>query len=127
MNTATQGAGGVAVDRMKLAAGVLLVVAGVAGFYFLSSSALVLRVVSVLAGLVAGGAVASFSEPGRRFFAFAKESVTEAKKVVWPTRKESLQTAGAVFAFVILMAAFLWVSDKSLEYLLYDLILGWKK
>jgi preprotein translocase subunit SecE len=46
---------------------------------------------------------------------------------VWPTRKESLQTAGIVFAFVVVMALFLWVSDKTLEYLLYDLILGWKK
>ena len=51
----------------------------------------------------------------------------ELKKVAWPTRKESLQTAGAVFAFVVVMAVFLWISDKSLEYLLYDLILGWKK
>ena len=53
--------------------------------------------------------------------------MTETKKVVWPTRKESLQTAGAVFAFVVVMAVFLWVTDKSLEYLMYDLLLGWKK
>ena len=56
-----------------------------------------------------------------------KQAVTEVKKVVWPTRKESLQTAGIVFAFVLVMAVFLWISDKTLEYLLYDLILGWKK
>ena len=130
MSTASQGAAQGAVqriDQVKIAIAVLLVIAGVAGFYMLSASPMLVRVASVLAGLAAGAAVAAFSELGRRFFGFARELVTEMKKVVWPTRKESMQTAGAVFAFVILMAVFLWVSDKSLEYLLYDLILGWKK
>ena len=114
-------------DKIKLTVSVLLVVAGVAGFYFLSAYATVVRAASVLAGLVAAGAVAWFTEPGRQFFGYAREAVTETKKVVWPSRKESFQTTGAVFAFVVVMAVFLWVSDKSLEYLLYDLILGWKK
>ena len=114
-------------DKLKVAVAVLLVVAGLAGFYYLSGSPTVVRLASVLGGLAAGIAVGWFSVPGRRFFGFAQESVTETRKVVWPTRKESFQTAGAVFAFVVVMAAFLWVSDKSLEYLLYDLILGWKK
>jgi len=115
------------VDKIKLAAAMLLVVAGVAGFYLLSTSATVLRVASVLAGVAAGAVVAWFTEPGERFFAFAREAVTETKKVVWPSRKESFQTAAAVFAFVVVMAVFLWISDKSLEFVLYDLILGWKK
>jgi len=127
MNTATQGTGSKAADQAKLAVAVLLAVAGVAGFYLLSSSAMVIRLLALIAGFVAGGAVAWFSEPGRNFLNFARESYTETKKVVWPTRKESLQTAGAVFAFVILMAIFLWFSDKALEYVFYDLILGWKK
>ena len=114
-------------DKLKLVAAVLLVVAGIAGFYFLSTSATVLRVVSVLAGVAAGAAVAFTTAPGARFFAFGREAVTETKKVVWPSRKESFQTAAAVFAFVVVMAVFLWVSDKSLEYFLYDVILGWKK
>jgi preprotein translocase subunit SecE len=114
-------------DKLKLAAAVLLVVAGLAGYYLLSASATVIRVASVLAGLAAGGAVAWFTAPGQQFFAFAREAIVEAKKVVWPTRKESLQTTGVVFAFVIVMAVFLWISDKSLEYVLYDLVLGWKK
>ena len=59
--------------------------------------------------------------------AFSREAVAETKKVVWPTRKESFQTTAAVFAFVVLMAVFLWISDKSLEFMLYDVILGWKK
>jgi preprotein translocase subunit SecE len=114
-------------DKIKLAAGILLVVAGLAGYYLLSANAPVLRFASVLAGLVAGAAVASFSAPGQQFFVFGREAVIETRKVAWPTRKESLQTAGAVFAFVVVMAVFLWISDKSLEYLLYDVVLGWKK
>src|SRR3990172_5008395 len=106
-------------DKVKLAVGVLLVLAGVAGYYVLSSSATVVRLASLLAGLAAGGALAWFTAPGQQFFSFARESVTETKKVAWPTRKESLQTTGVVFAFVVVMALFLWISDKSLEYLLY--------
>ena len=71
--------------------------------------------------------MAWFSEPGRQFAVFAGEAVTEVKKVVWPTRKETFQTTAAVFAFVVVMAIFLWISDKTLEWVLYDLILGWKK
>jgi len=114
-------------DKVKLAAAVLLVMAGIAGFYYLSTSAMVLRLAVVLAGVAAGAAVAFTTEPGRQFFGFASEAMTEAKKVVWPTRKESFQTTAAVFAFVVVMAVFLWISDKSLEYMLYDLVLGWKK
>ena len=114
-------------DKIKIAIAAFCVVAGVAAYYLLSSSAAVLRLVALMAGVVAGAAVAWFSAPGQQFFTFARESVTETKKVVWPSRKESLQTTGVVFAFVVVMAVFLWVSDKSLEVLLYDVILGWKK
>jgi preprotein translocase subunit SecE len=88
---------------------------------------MVLRVISVLLGLAAGVAVAWFTEPGQRFVLLAREAVAEAKKVVWPSRKETLQTTGIVFAFVLVMAIILWVADKGLEWVLYDLVLGWKK
>jgi preprotein translocase subunit SecE len=114
-------------DKLKFVVALLLVIAGIAGFYLLAEQALVLRVLAVLVGLVAGGAVAWFTEPGQRFVVLAGESVTEAKKVVWPTRKETMQTTGIVFAFVLAMAIMLWITDKSLEWVLYDLILGWKK
>lgn len=114
-------------DKIKVSIAVMLLLSGIAGFYVLSDSAMVLRVASVLGGIVAGIAVAWTSAPGREFLLFARESVTETKKVVWPTRKESFQTAGAVFAFVVAMAVFLWITDKGLEYLMYDLLLGWKK
>ena len=114
-------------DKIKVAVAVLLLIAGIAGFYFLSESPMVLRVASVLAGIAAGSVVGWTTEPGRQFFVFAQEAVVETKKVVWPTRKESLQTTGAVFAFVVAMAVFLWLTDKSLEKLMYDVLLGWKK
>jgi len=114
-------------DRIKFALALLLVAAGVAGFYFLSEQPLILRVLSVLFGLGAGAAVAYLTEPGQTFFTFAKESWVETRKVVWPSRKETVQTTGAVFAFVVIMAVFLWLTDKSLEWVLYDLLLGWKK
>ena len=115
------------VDKIKVAVAVLLLIAGIAGFYFLSESPMVLRVASVLAGIAAGSVVGWTTEPGKQFFVFAQEAVVETKKVVWPTRKESLQTTGAVFAFVVAMAVFLWLTDKSLEKLMYDVLLGWKK
>lgn len=113
-------------DKIKFALALLLVAAGVAGFYLLAEQATILRVLPVLGGLLAGAAVAWFTEPGQRFFAFSRESWTETKKVVWPSRKETVQTTGAVFAFVVIMAVFLWLTDKSLEWVFYDLILGWK-
>jgi preprotein translocase subunit SecE len=114
-------------DRVKLVVAAVLVLAGIGGFYQFSSSAAVLRLASVLVGVLAGAAVAWFTAPGQRLLMFSREAVTETKKVVWPTRKESFQTTAVVFGFVVLMAVFLWISDKSLEFILYDVILGWKK
>jgi preprotein translocase subunit SecE len=116
-----------AADIAKLVIAVALLVAGIVGYYWLADSALILRVLCVIGGVLAGGAVAWLTAPGREFTVFAAEAVTEVKKVVWPTRKETMQTAAAVFAFVIVMAVFLWLSDKTLEWVLYEWILGWKK
>jgi preprotein translocase subunit SecE len=114
-------------DKIKLVAAVLLVGLGIWGYYWLGDSALILRILAVIAGLLAAAAVAWWSEPGRQFAVFAGEAVEETKKVVWPTRKETIQTTAAVFAFVVVMALFLWLTDKTLEWALYDLVLGWKK
>ena len=114
-------------DTIKLVVAALLVAAGIAGYYALGEAALILKVLAILAGIAAGAAVAWFTEPGRQFAAYAGVSVVESKKVVWPTRKETIQTTAAVFAFVVVMAVFLWVSDKTLEWVLYDIVLGWKK
>jgi preprotein translocase subunit SecE len=114
-------------DKAKLVAAAALVGVGIWGYYWLADRALVLRFLAVLAGIAAGLAVGYFSAPGRQFALFAGESIGEVKKVVWPTRKETTQTTAAVFAFVVVMAVFLWITDKTLEWMLYDLLLGWKK
>ena len=97
---------------LVLAAG--LAAAGIWGYYLLADYPLVLRVLAVLGGFVAALAVGYFSGPGRQFAAFAGESIGEVKKVVWPTRKETMQTTGIVFLFVITMAVFLWGVDSVL-------------
>ena len=114
-------------DKLKFMLALLLLAAGVAGFYLLGEQPMILRVLSVLAGLGAGIAAAWFTEPGRRFFEFSREAVAETKKVVWPSRKETMQTTCIVFAFVLVMALVLWMTDKGLEWVLYELVLGWKK
>jgi preprotein translocase subunit SecE len=101
-------------DKLKLLAAGLLVVAGIAGYYVLAESPAVLRVLSVMAGLALAATVAWFTEPGRQFYGFSRESVAEARKVVWPTRKETIQMTGVVILFVIVMALFLWVVDSVL-------------
>ena len=102
------------VDKIKLVVAFLAVVAGIAGFYYLQDSVAVLKLASVLVGLLLAAGVAWTSEPGKRFFAFCKDSVAEAKRVVWPTRKETLQTTAVVIAFAVTMALFLWAVDASL-------------
>lgn len=114
-------------DKIKFALASLLLVAGVAGFYLLAEQALVLRVLAVLAGVVAGALVFWKTEPGQRFETLCREAAQETRKVVWPSRKETTQTTLLVFGFVVVMALFLYLTDKSLEWVLYDLILGWKK
>ncbi|OGA42517.1 MAG: preprotein translocase subunit SecE [Betaproteobacteria bacterium RIFCSPLOWO2_12_FULL_62_13] len=109
-------------DKIKMAVAALLVVAGLAVFYYFSESPAIIRVVAVLAGLVVGFVVFWRTEPGKQFFLYAQESVAETKKVVWPTRKETLQTTGIVFAFVVVMALFLWLVDASLLWVVKKLM-----
>jgi preprotein translocase subunit SecE len=116
-----------AADRVKAVLAIAAVLAGLVGYYMLSQQPAIARVGSVLAGLAVGAAIAWFSGPGQRFFAFARDSWTETRRVVWPDRKETTQMTLIVFGFVLAMAVFLWLVDKSLEWVLYDLILGWKR
>jgi preprotein translocase subunit SecE len=113
-------------DKAKIGLAVCAVLAGVIGFYALAGQPTFLRAIALIAGLVLAVAFAWTSQSGRSFIGFAGESVREAKKVVWPTRKEAAQMTGIVFGFVLVMALFLWGADKLLEVLLYDLILGWR-
>ena len=76
--------------------------------------------------MAAAVAVFFTAEPGRQLIAYGRDSVREVKKVVWPARKEAMQMTAYVFAFVFVMSLFLWFTDKTLEWVLYDLVLGWR-
>jgi len=114
-------------DKAKLAVAGLLVVAAVVAFYMLGQQDLWLRVAALLVLMILAGATFFTSEPGKQLIAYGRDSAREVRKVVWPTRNEALQMTGYVFAFVVVMALFLFLTDKTLEWLLYDLILGWKR
>ena len=114
-------------DKAKLAAAAVLVVAAVVVFYALAKQELWVRIGALFALVAAGVATFFVSEPGRQLIAYGRDSIKEVKKVVWPSRKEALQMTGYVFAFVFVMALFLFLTDKTLEWMLYDLILGWKR
>lgn len=113
-------------DKLMLIAGVLLVLAGFVAFFWLSGQEWYVRGAALLVGVAAGVAVGLFSSPGKSFIAFAKDSYKEVRKVVWPTRKEATQTTLVVFGFVLAMAVLLWISDKSIEWVIFSAILGWK-
>ena len=105
------------VDKIKIVLALACVVAGLAAYYWFADAALVLRVLMVLGGLVAAGLVAWTSAPGKEFFAFAQEAWQEAGRVSWPSRKETIQTTAIVFAFVTIMALFLFSVDTTLAWI----------
>jgi preprotein translocase subunit SecE len=122
VETVTTGA-----DKAKLGGAVLLLVAALVAFYALAKQGPVAQWAALL--LLLAGAVGAFftSESGKSLIAYGRDSAREVRKVVWPSRKEAMQMTGYVFAFVVVMALFLWLTDKTLEWALYDLILGWKR
>ena len=114
-------------DKAKLALVVALVVVGFVAFYLLTGRGALAQWGALLVALAAAVAVFVASESGRQLIAFGRDSWKEVKKVVWPARKEAMQMTAYVFAFVVVMALFLWLTDKTLEWVFYDLILGWRK
>lgn len=116
-----------ATDKAKLATAVVLALAAFGGFYLLSKQGPYVQWSVLLVGLAVSVGVFFTSEAGKELAAFGQDAWREVKKVVWPARKESIQITVYVFGFVLIMALFLWLTDKTLEWLLYDLILGWKK
>ena len=114
-------------DKAKLVAAGALVLGALVAFYFLSSRGSLAQWSALIVCLVAAVAVFATSESGRQLIAFGRDAWREVKKVVWPTRKEATQVTLYVFAFVVVMALFLWLTDKTLEWVFYDLILGWRK
>ena len=115
------------VDKVKLAAAAALLVAALVAFYMLGKQGQLVQWAALLAGIAAALVVFFTAESGKALYAFGHDAWREVKKVVWPARKEAIQMTVYVFAFVLVMALFLWITDKTLEWLFYDLILGWKK
>ncbi|MFM2186294.1 MAG: preprotein translocase subunit SecE [Pseudomonadota bacterium] len=113
-------------DKAKIGLAALLLLGSVVAFYVLSAQNIWVRVGALLVLIAAAAGIFLVSEPGRQFVGYARESVRETKKVVWPTRQEAMQMTGYVFAFVVVMALMLWLTDKTLEWLLYSVILGWR-
>jgi len=103
-------------DKLKIALAVGCVVLGVWAYYYFADAATVLRFLMVVAGLLIGAGVAWLSQPGKEFFAFSQAAWAEAGRVSWPTRKETIQTTAVVFAFVVVMALFLFAVDSSLAW-----------
>lgn len=114
-------------DKAKLATAAALVVAALAAFYLFGKQGQLIQWGALLLGLAIAAGVFFTSEQGKALYAFGRDAWREVKKVVWPSRKEAIQMTAYVFGFALLMALFLWLTDKTLEWLFYDLILGWKK
>ncbi|RZI78821.1 MAG: preprotein translocase subunit SecE [Rubrivivax sp.] len=114
-------------DKAKLAVAIALVLGSFVAFYLLSAQGALAQWGALIVLLVAAVVVFAISESGKQLLAFGRDSWREVKKVVWPARKEAIQMTLYVFAFVFVMSLFLWLTDKTLEWVFYDLILGWRK
>ncbi|HPQ94309.1 MAG: preprotein translocase subunit SecE [Thiothrix sp.] len=108
-------------DTAKLVVAVVLLFAGIAGFYYFAtwqgeSVSLLLRVLGLLVVVGVAAAIAFVTAPGRKLLEFMKDSRTEVRKMVWPTRQETLQTTLMVMVIVLILSIFLWF---------VDMLLGW--
>jgi preprotein translocase subunit SecE len=118
---------GSGMNKLKLAVAVVLLLAGFVAFYGLGAQGDLVRWGGLLLGIVLAVAVFFTAQSGRDLWSFGRDAWREMGKVVWPTRKESIQMTAYVFGFAVIMALFLWLTDKTLEWAIFDLILGWKK
>jgi len=105
---------------------IALILVSLVGYYGLATQPMMIRLGVLLGGIAIAVGLVAVTPSGKRFLAYAKDSVTEVKKVVWPSRKESTQMTLIVFAFVVVMAIFLWSVDKIIEWLIFAVFLGWK-
>jgi len=101
-------------DKLKLLAALAVVVLSVVGFYAVAEYPVLYRVIGLLIGLGVAVAIAYTSAPGRSFLGFVEDSRTEVRKVVWPTRQETMQTTLIVMVIVVIIGLFLWLLDWGL-------------
>ncbi|HRK38841.1 MAG TPA: preprotein translocase subunit SecE [Burkholderiaceae bacterium] len=118
---------GTGADKAKLAGAAALLLAAFVAYYMLAKQGGLAQWAALLVCVAASVAVFLTSESGKRLLAFGRDSYREIGKVVWPERKEATQMTLYVFGFVLVMAIFLWLTDKTIEWVFYDLILGWRK
>jgi len=114
-------------DKAKIGLSVALVLGALAAFYLLSRQGALVQWAALLVGLIIAAVLFFTAESGKQLIAFGQDSWREVRKVVWPARKEAIQITAYVFGFVVVMALFLWLTDKTLEWVFYDLLLGWRK
>ena len=107
-------------DIVVVTIAIVIACAGVFGFTFLTDQGIGIRLAALIGTLVVAAVVAAFSPSGKRFIAFCRESWGELRRVVWPTRKETVNTTGLVMAFVVAVSFYLFVVDKLIEWGLYD-------
>ncbi len=118
MTTHTETNQGSALDIIKLLLAAAAIVGGLYSYYYYEFElALPLRVLLVLGGTGAGIAIAMMSAQGQRLWHFIQGARVEIRKVVWPTKQETTQTAIAVFVFTLIMAVFFWLLDSGLLWL----------
>lgn len=98
-------------DTVKLWVAALLVAAAMGAFYYFSDASVLVRVLGILASIVAAGFIGYQTEVGRQFAGFLRESQIEVRKVVWPTRSETIKTTWVVVAVVVVMGVLLWLLD----------------
>jgi preprotein translocase subunit SecE len=103
-------------DKVKITVAIVIAIAGVVGYYVLADQAAWVRWLTVIAGLVVAAVVVAFSRYGSEFRRFLELARIELRKVVWPTRQETLQTTLVVFGFVIVAGIFFWLLDLALAW-----------
>ncbi len=122
-NTEEQPSG--SLDTVKWGIVFLLLAGSVAGNVFYGEASVLIRAIAVVFAVAVAGFVAMQTEKGRNAFLFAKEARTEVRKVVWPTRQETIQTTGIVLVVTVLTALLLWGLDSVLFWLV-GLVTGMK-
>jgi preprotein translocase subunit SecE len=122
MMTTTETSDSGILDTLKLLMAAGLLVGGIFGYYWYLEWLLPLRVLLVLGGLAASIGIVATSTQGRRIWEFIQGSRIEIRKVIWPTKQETTQTAIAVFIFTLVMACFFWALDSGLLWLTRSLV-----
>ena len=111
-------------DAVKWAFSTAVLVAGLGAFYYFADESQLFRIIGMLVAAGLSIAIAGQTEKGREVFAFVREARTEVRKVVWPTRKETMQTTGIVLVVVFLVAIMMWIMDTFFGWAVGQL-LGW--